>query len=389
MADIRRNSPVRIEISDEHEIRPSEGTCHRASFHCVLQLCRPRSPDPHPFIDGSTFGLGATEAFICSRYTHHSGSQVLPDLSLMSRQIPPSNSPPRSGSHGRDSYTGRSGHRIDQNASTSKAPSKQHRPLTAKLKSIGLSADSILYRIARKIDRLDLWSTNVGRRWENRHSGGRGDGRSYGRERRSGSVGVPDRQRQGQRNQNRASLGEGRRRSLQHGQERRVSSGKSKIRTGRHTSSRPRVTAVKPYVNDPDSRDTSNDSEAARFRRKMGIDTPPHTLSSSAQRSVERRQGNVPTSVVGLVRDATRPETTPALRPSIGTRATLVDPNGAKPTVARQSRNQTTSHRREQGQDRRETRGTVDDAELPRRRETKHDRREAFHTSVSPLLYGK
>jgi hypothetical protein len=385
MADIRRNSPVRIEISDEHEIRPSEGTCHRASFHCVLQLCRPRSPDPHPFIDGSTFGLGATEAFICSRYTHHSGSQVLPDLSLMSRQIPPSNSPPRSGSHGRDSYTGRSGHRIDQNASTSKAPSNQHRPLTAKLKSIGLSADSILYRIARKIDRLDLWSTNVGRRWENRHSGGRGDGRPYGRERRSGSVGGSNRQQGGWQGQNRTSLGEGRDKSLQHGQERRVSSAKCKIQTGRHPSSGRRVTAVKSYMNDPESRNTSNDSEAARFQRKMGIDPPRPTLSSSGQSHRPGSPGHGPTANPRRRPDASQPETTQARPPSIGTRPTL-GRSIRNRTTAHQS-DETTSHGQELRYDRRGTRRTVSDAQLPRRRGTRRDWREPSPASISPLLY--
>jgi len=300
----------------------------------------------------------------------------------MSRQARPSYPRHRSGSPGRDSYTGPSKYKTHQDASTS-TPSNQHRPLTAQLKSMGVGANSILYRIARRIEKLEAWSTSVGRRWENRHPGGTGDGRSYGREHRLGSMGGSHRQWQGQRDQECTSLGRGREKTLQHGRGGKFSSANSKTETGRQSSSRPRVKAVKSYVSDPESRDTSNDSDAALFRRKMGIDTPPHSLSPSAQSSIKRHPGVGPTSVVGLVRDATRLGTSSVLRP------TLVDPNGARSTAARQPRTQTTSHQREQGQDRDETRGTVNDAQLPRRRRTKYGRSERFHTSVSPLLYGK
>ena len=302
----------------------------------------------------------------------------------MSRQVPASYPHHCSGSPRRDSYTGPSEYRTHQNASTG-PPSNQHRPLTAKLKSMGVSANSILYRIARRIEKLDAWSTSFGRRWENRHSGEKGDGRSYGRKRRSDSVGGSHRQWQGQRDQGCTSLGRGREKTLQYGHERKVSSVNSKTETRRQSSSRPRVTAVKSYVSDPESRDISNDSDAANFRRKMGIDTPPHSLSPSAQNSIQRHPGVGPTSVVGHLRDATRPETASALRP------TIVDTNGARQTAARQSRNQTTSHPQEQGQDRHETRRTVNDAQLPRRRRTKHgrSRSQSSHASVSPLIYGK
>jgi hypothetical protein len=200
----------------------------------------------------------------------------------MSRQAPPSYYGRRSGPPGRDSNTGRSEYRNDQKASISKALSNQHRPLTVNLKSLGIRSDSVLYHIAEriqeKINKLDVWSTNFGRRLGGRYTGRGGDDRSYPHHRATGSRGGSNCQQGGRRSQDCTSLRNRQRESLRLGHEAQVPGSSSEARLGRHPCSRLRVPAVKSYVNDSDSRDTSDDSEAARFRRKMGIDTPPHTL---------------------------------------------------------------------------------------------------------------
>ena len=335
---------------------------------------------------------------MCSRYTHIIVDRarlsyliplIPPNLYFMSRQVPPSYPSRHSGPPERDPYTRRPEYRTDQNASTSEAFSNQYRPLTAKLKSLGVRSDSVLYHIAERIEetigKLDVWSTNLGRRRGGRYMGGQGDGQSYTYGRETGNWGGCKRQQGGRRSQDRASSRDRQKGPLRIGHEGEVQGGYSEPPSGRNQSSRRRVTAVKTYVSDPESRDISNDSDAALFRRKMGIDTPSHSLSPSAQSSIKRHPGVGPTSVDGLVRDGTRPETSSVLR------RTPVDPNGASSTAARQPRKQTTSPQREQGQDRHETRGTANDAQLARRRrrKTRDGRREHLHTSVSPLLYGK
>jgi hypothetical protein len=96
-------------------------------------------------------------------------------------------------------------------------------------------------------------------------------------------------------------------------------------------------------VNDTDPRDTSHDSGAARFRRKMGIETPTHSLSSSAQRSTHHRSGSTghdPTSSFGAGRDAHR------LDPMKATRGRHTQAN-----PGRQIRFETTSGERKEEQD--------------------------------------
>jgi hypothetical protein len=73
--------------------------------------------------------------------------------------------------------------------------------------------------------------------------------------------------------------------------------------------------------------------------------------------------------------------------PSIGTSPTLGQ-HTRNSTATRKIRFETTSDGGEQGLDLSETRGKVDDAQLPRTKGAKHDRRVPSHTSVSPLLYG-